>query len=59
VEQIITLALWPAIGLVAWWASSAADRQRRWWLVLSLVVGPFMLVLLAWRFIVAGGRARR
>ena len=57
-EQIITLALWPAIGLVAWWASTPADRQRKWSLQLSLVLGPLMLVVLVWRFISAADRAR-
>jgi len=57
-EQLAMLALWPVIGVIVWWASGPLDRQRRWWLIACLVVGPFMLVVLAWHFIVSAERAR-
>jgi hypothetical protein len=59
VEQIVTLALWPAVGLVAWWASPAPERDRRWWLLVNLVLGPLMLLPLAWRYVAAAERSRR
>jgi hypothetical protein len=58
-DQIVMLAVWPVIGLIAWWASGPEDRHRRGRLVLSLLLGPFMLVPLAWGFIVAADRARQ
>jgi hypothetical protein len=59
VEQIVTLALWPAVGLVAWWASSSSDRARPRWLLINLILGPLMLVPLAWRYVADAERGRR
>ena len=52
-EAIATLLLWPLIGLVAWWARDRARQSGPLWLAIHLVVGPFMLVPIAWRFITA------
>jgi len=52
-DAILTLLLWPLIGLVAWWARDRARQSGPLWLAIHLVVGPFMLVPIAWRFITA------
>jgi hypothetical protein len=52
-DALLTLLLWPLIGLVAWWARDRARQSGPLWLAIHLVVGPFMLVPIAWRFITA------
>jgi hypothetical protein len=52
-DAILTLLLWPLIGLVAWWARDRARLSGPLWLAIHLVVGPFMLLAIAWRFITA------
>jgi len=59
VERIATLLLWPTIGLIAWWAQSSRPEPAGRWLVVHLVLGPLMLVPLAWRFVTAQTPARR
>jgi len=53
VERIATLLLWPTIGLIAWWAQSTRPEPAGRWLVLHVVLGPLMLVPMAWRFVTA------
>ena len=52
-DAILTLLLWPLIGLVAWWARDRARQSGALWLAIHLIFGPFMLVAIAWRFITA------
>jgi hypothetical protein len=59
VERIATLLLWPTIGLIAWWAQSNRPEPAGRWLVVHLVLGPLMLVPLAWRFVTAPAPAGR
>jgi hypothetical protein len=56
-EQLVTLLLWPAIGLIAWWARSPRPEPWWGWLAVNLVAGPIMLVPLAWWFVTAPRRA--
>jgi hypothetical protein len=59
VERIVTLLLWPTIGLIAWWAQSNRPEPAGRWLVVHLLLGPLMLVPLAWRFVTAPTPAGR
>jgi hypothetical protein len=56
-ERVVTLLLWPLIGLIAWWARSDRPKPRSGRFVVHLALGPLMLVPLAWRFVTAPGRA--
>lgn len=56
-ERIITLLLWPAIGLIAWWAGANHPESRRRWLLIHLALGPLMLVPITWHFVTAPARA--
>jgi hypothetical protein len=56
-ERIITLLLWPAIGLIAWWAQSNRPEPPIRWVIIYLALGPLMLVPLAWHFVTAPTRA--
>jgi hypothetical protein len=56
-EQLVTFLLWPAIGLIAWWARSPRPQPWWGWLAVNLVAGPIMLVPLAWWFVTAPTRA--
>jgi hypothetical protein len=56
-EQLVTYLLWPAIGLVAWWARSPRPEPWWGWLAINLLAGPLMLVPLAWWFVTAPTRA--
>ena len=57
-EKAITLLLWPAIGLISWWATADRPEPRGRWLLVYLVFGPLMLVVIAWHFVTAPARAR-
>ena len=59
VERIATVLLWPTIGLIAWWAQSNRPEPAGLWLVVHLVLGPLMLVPLAWRYVTAPTPAGR
>jgi hypothetical protein len=56
-EQLVTLLLWPAIGLIAWWARSPRPEPWWGWLAVNVIAGPLMLVPLAWWFVTAPTRA--
>jgi hypothetical protein len=55
--RVATLLLWPAIGLIAWWARPDRPERTGWWLAAYLVLGPLMLVEITWRWVVAGVQA--
>ena len=57
VERVMTLLLWPAIGLIAWWARTDHPEPRGRWLVVHIALGPLMLVPVTWRFVTAPARA--
>ncbi len=52
-EQLVTFLLWPAIGLIAWWARSPRPEPWWGWLAVNLLAGPIMLVPVAWWFVTA------
>jgi hypothetical protein len=58
VGQLLTLSVWPLVGLIAYWARDR-DAQPPWpWLPVHLLLGPFMIVPIAWRFVSAPAARR-